>query len=259
MPEGATRAIQSSPAGSTDRVAPGFSEAPARPATAAAAAVRTPAPAATPGNRIGREDDVLAAIVRSIAVPGSELGIAAPLSPEPVAVPAPPPAAPPPPAATPVEAAATSPVRAAPKGNEVAKAEPVRTRPEPPKPEPKAGSAKAASRKAEAKTPEPKKPEAKKSAPKPPAEPARWWVQVAGGANVADLPKAWNALTAKSAALKGRQAWTTPLRFTNRLLTGPFATAGEAQAFVNKLGGGGLSAFTFESEAGQKVTRLPAR
>jgi hypothetical protein len=84
-------------------------------------------------------------------------------------------------------------------------------------------------------------------------------VQVAGGANVADLPKAWNALTAKNPALKKRQAWTTPLRFTNRLLTGPFASSAEAQAYVNTLGKDGLSAFAFQSEAGQKVTRLPAK
>ena len=131
--------------------------------------------------------------------------------------------------------------------------------PEPtPQPEPVAET-KVEEKPVEVALPKPKKAEPKKVEPKKPAEPARWWVQVAGGANVNDLPKAWNALVAKSSALKGRQAWTTPLRFTNRLLTGPFKTDDEAQAFVNKLAAGGLSAFTFESEAGQKVTRLPAR
>ena len=58
---------------------------------------------------------------------------------------------------------------------------------------------------------------------------------------------------------KGKQGWTTPLRATNRLLAGPFRTASEAQAFVNQLGKSGLSAFAWQSEAGQKIERLRAR
>ena len=82
-------------------------------------------------------------------------------------------------------------------------------------------------------------------------------MQVAGGANKADLPKAYRALGAKAAALKGRSAWTTPLRATNRLLVGPFKTDDEAQAFVNTLAKQGLSAFVWASEPGQKIEQLP--
>jgi Flp pilus assembly protein TadD len=90
--------------------------------------------------------------------------------------------------------------------------------------------------------------------------PERIWVQVAGGATEGDLPKAWKAVKAKApTAFAARSGWTTPLRATNRVLTGPFKTDAEARAFVNQLAKGGVSAFTFTSDAGQPVTRLPAK
>ena len=83
------------------------------------------------------------------------------------------------------------------------------------------------------------------------------WVQVAGGANPGDLGKAWKATTAKApGAFRGRTGWSTPLRATHRVLTGPFKTQAEAQAFVNGLRKQGVSAFVFTSDAGQKVSRL---
>jgi hypothetical protein len=88
----------------------------------------------------------------------------------------------------------------------------------------------------------------------------RYWVQVAGGANKADLPKAFAKLKEKSPKLfAGRSAWTTPLRATNRLLVGPFKTSAEAQEFVNTAGKEKLSAFTYASPAGQDVEKLPAK
>ncbi|OWK32062.1 SPOR domain-containing protein [Sphingomonas mucosissima] len=91
------------------------------------------------------------------------------------------------------------------------------------------------------------------------AEPARIWVQVAGGANKDDLPKAWSAAQSKAAALKGKSAYTTPLRATNRVVTGPFKSDQEAREFVNTLAKQGVSAFQFTSDEGQKMTRLPAK
>lgn len=88
------------------------------------------------------------------------------------------------------------------------------------------------------------------------SQPARIWVQVAGGANEGDLGKAWSAAQAKSPALKGRAGYKTPLRATNRVLTGPFKTDAEARAFVNQLAKQGVSAFSFTSDAGQKVEKL---
>lgn len=87
-------------------------------------------------------------------------------------------------------------------------------------------------------------------------ETARIWVQVAGGANPGDLGKAWKSAQGKAPALAGKRAYTTPLRATHRVVTGPFKTQAEARAMVNTLAKQGLSAFTFTSEAGQKVSRL---
>lgn len=91
-------------------------------------------------------------------------------------------------------------------------------------------------------------------------EPSRVWVQVAGGANVGDLPKQWTKIRAKATkAFGGKSAWTTPLRATNRLLTGPFKSEDEAQRFVNDLAKDDISGFVFVSEAGQKISKLPAK
>lgn len=104
----------------------------------------------------------------------------------------------------------------------------------------------------------PKKPPAAK--PAPPKEPARQWVQVAGGANKAALPRTFAALKGKAPKLLGsRSAWTVPVNATNRLLVGPFADAKEAQAFVNELAKAGLDGFAWTSEAGQKIERLPGK
>lgn len=203
-----------------------------------AVAAREPAP---PGPaRVGQEDSVLAAIVAGITIPGEELQIvtAAPvdLPPEPARV-----------AAAAPEAARPAPAKpaSAKPGPEPAKSEPAKSK--------DAKKAELAKVDPKAKKPDPK---AKKPEPKTRADPARVWVQVAGGANQASLPKAWKAVVAKAPALKGKAGWWTPLRATNRVLTGPFKTAAEAQAFVNTLGKSGVSGFVFTSEAGQKVTRL---
>ncbi|MBN8849185.1 MULTISPECIES: SPOR domain-containing protein [unclassified Sphingomonas] len=91
------------------------------------------------------------------------------------------------------------------------------------------------------------------------AEPARIWVQVAGGANESDLPKAWAAVKGKTPTLAGKHAYTTKLRATNRVVTGPFKTEAEARAMVNKLAKEGVSAFTFTSNAGQKMNKIEGK
>lgn len=101
---------------------------------------------------------------------------------------------------------------------------------------------------------------AKKPKPAAPAEPSRVWVQVAGGAAKAAMPREFARLKAKAPKLLGaRSAWTAPLNATNRLLVGPFASSREAQAFVNQLKAEDLSGFAWTSPAGQKVEKLPAR
>lgn len=239
---------QPAPAGQPVQVAsgptPGFSTPPSDADSASAAPART-AQARPPAPRIGGEDSVIARIISGITIPASELGV------EPMPgrrEPEPPPegasdAVPPPPVEVArVETPAPRPASAQPAA-ERAK----------PKPESPGASGKAANAGTSASRTARTKP---KPAPAE-VEPARHWVQVAGGANAGDLPKTWKRLADQAPAeFKGRQAWTTSLRFTNRLLVGPFKTAGEAQAFVNALGKKGISAFAWSSEAGQKIEKL---
>lgn len=91
------------------------------------------------------------------------------------------------------------------------------------------------------------------------AEPARYWVQVAGGKNKGDLDRAWSDVQKKASALAGKKAYTTPLKATNRVVTGPYKTEAEARAMVNTLAKQGVSAFTFASEAGQKMTKIDGK
>lgn len=101
---------------------------------------------------------------------------------------------------------------------------------------------------------------AQRQRPAQPAHPSRHWVQIAGGANKATLPREFARLRGLAPDLLGRQqAWTTPLNATNRLLVGPFPSAREAQAFVNRLAGQSLSAFAWTSPQGQEIERLQTR
>lgn len=89
-------------------------------------------------------------------------------------------------------------------------------------------------------------------------EPERHWVQVATGAYKPDLGKEWSKIKGKHGALLGRWTpWTTPLNRTNRLMIGPFKTADEAQAFVNKAASAGFMTSPVKTAAGQAVERVP--
>lgn len=194
--------------------------------------VEHPAPAPI---RVGAEDASLAAIVNGITIPASELGVA-PL-----------------PGEARTQPVAAEPVRAAP----VEPRPELKPKAESPKPAPKP-TAKSAPTAADAKGK--KKTDAPKPKPKPPAEPARAWVQVGIGQDESLLPRTWAKLVKENpAAFRGKSGWWTPLRATNRLLTGPFKNADDAQAFVNTLKKAGVSAYAFTSDAGQKVTKLPAK
>jgi hypothetical protein len=89
-----------------------------------------------------------------------------------------------------------------------------------------------------------------------PKNPARIWVQVAGGANEDALPKEWSRVVAKEASIKGKGPWTAKNRATNRLLAGPYKTDDEAQAVVRKLRKGGIGAFQWHSDAGETVEKI---
>lgn len=88
-------------------------------------------------------------------------------------------------------------------------------------------------------------------------EPARHWVQVAGGANRATLPRAWADLKTKwPKQLAGRAPWTLHYRYTNRLLIGPFPSSDAAQDWVSERRKEGFATFRVETEAGDPVERV---
>lgn len=206
-----------------------------------------------PAAKVGQEDSALASIVGGITIPAEELAtVTAPPPETPVVEP------------EPVRVAEAKPVPAP---------KPVAAKPDLKKPDPKAKPLPEDAKKGTKPDPKAKlaaedarkggknDPKGKKTDPKKPdpakTDPSRIWVQVAGGANEDSLAKAWKGVVAKApAAMKGKGAWTTPLRATNRVLAGPFKTSAEAQSFVNTLGKAGVSGFVFTSEAGQKVTKL---
>jgi hypothetical protein len=96
--------------------------------------------------------------------------------------------------------------------------------------------------------------------PAQPTNPSRHWVQIAGGANRAALPREFARLrTLAPQQLGRRDAYTAAARATNRLLVGPFASDRAAQEFVNQLAGHNVSAFAWTSDAGQEIERLQTR
>lgn len=156
--------------------------------------------------------------------------------------------APPPPVAPPVaeqvslaeafatftRPAATPAVRAAPGAVDITAIEPVREvrRPPPPPPPPP-------------------------SPPPPPPHPSRQWVQVATGQDVAAFRFDWRRLVREAdGALDGRTPYRARWGQTNRLVTGPFASTREANAFVTRLTEAGIDAFRFTSSAGEEVVAL---
>ena len=101
---------------------------------------------------------------------------------------------------------------------------------------------------------------AKKAEPAPAKAASRHWVQIAGSAEKASLKGEFARLKAKAPKLlSGKTAWTSPLRFTNRLLVGPFKSEAEAQGFVNELAKVELAAFSWTSPAGQEIEKLSGK
>lgn len=93
--------------------------------------------------------------------------------------------------------------------------------------------------------------------PATPAHPARHWVQVATGRDLAAFRFDWRRLRrAASGLLDGSEAFHAAWGSTNRLLTGPFASAREAQRFVTTLAEAGVDSFAFSSQNGQEISRL---
>ncbi|HEX8214158.1 MAG TPA: SPOR domain-containing protein [Allosphingosinicella sp.] len=102
-------------------------------------------------------------------------------------------------------------------------------------------------------------PEKKAESPKP-KEPSRVWVQLAAAQDKSAFPGEFRRLKGKAPELlSGKSAWTAPMGKTNRLLVGPFKTEKEAREFVNKLSREQIDGFSWASDEGQKVEKLPSK
>ena len=94
-------------------------------------------------------------------------------------------------------------------------------------------------------------------APRPPAHPRRFWVQVATGRDVAALGWDWRRVRREGGELlAGKEAYTARWGETNRLLAGPYASASAAQQAVTELKAKGLDTFAFTSSEGEAVSPL---
>ncbi len=133
----------------------------------------------------------------------------------------------------------------------------------PPAPRPKVETATPPAPRPKVETPAPAATASADSATSPAtsdAQAERVWVQVAGGSDERALPSTWRRLKGQAPDLLNEQtAWTTPLKATNRLLVGPFASTREAQEFVNKLKPKGIDAFSWTSPKDQAIAKLAAR
>jgi len=96
--------------------------------------------------------------------------------------------------------------------------------------------------------------------PASPPHPSRHWVQIANGERTAFAFQLGRLRQAAPELLRTRTAyWARNGATSERLLIGPFATAAEAQAFVTQLSRKNVAAFTWTSDAGEEVERLPTR
>lgn len=97
------------------------------------------------------------------------------------------------------------------------------------------------------------------AAPRPPAHPARHWVQIGTGQRAA-LAFTFNRIRQRAPDLfRNRAAHSAAIGQSTRLLIGPFASAAEARTFVNQLARQEIDALVWASRAGEEVARLPAR
>lgn len=121
----------------------------------------------------------------------------------------------------------------------------------PPRP-PARGAETARAEPAKAKAAEPKK-----VAPKKEEHPARYFVQIASGANRAALADDFRKMRRKAPAVFGKlDGWTQAYGGTHRLVVGPFDDQADARAFHKKLTAAGLDGFVWQSAKGRALDKL---
>ena len=100
-------------------------------------------------------------------------------------------------------------------------------------------------------------PPRERAEPPPPTHPQRHWVQVATGRDVSALGFDWRRIRRNSSGLlDAGEPFTARWGETNRLVTGPYASADAAQEMVTKLKEAGVDSFRFTSAEGEEVTPL---
>jgi hypothetical protein len=83
------------------------------------------------------------------------------------------------------------------------------------------------------------------------------WVQLAGGAHADRMGSEFRRLAAKSSALRKKGGAVTEGKDYFRLLTGPFPSKSDAQAFVNQLAKDGVDGFSWaRTPATIKIEKL---
>ena len=86
------------------------------------------------------------------------------------------------------------------------------------------------------------------------------WVQLAGGANEGRMATEYRKLAAKSSALRKKGGHVTQGKVYFRLLTGPFSSKSEGQAFVNQLAKDGIDGFSWtRTPATIRIEKLPSK
>lgn len=104
---------------------------------------------------------------------------------------------------------------------------------------------------------EPRREAPRAAPPPPPVHPSRQWVQLATGRDVAALAFDWRRIRRNADGLLDKyQPHIAAWGQTNRLVAGPFASAGEAQDFVTRLKEKQLDSFRFTSSQGEEVRPL---
>ena len=88
----------------------------------------------------------------------------------------------------------------------------------------------------------------------PPANPRRFWAQIATGRDRDALAFDWRRMSRKAGdILAGKGGFVAKWGGTNRLLAGPFDSSRAANAAVTKLKEAGLDSFAFTSAQGERV------
>jgi Flp pilus assembly protein TadD len=101
------------------------------------------------------------------------------------------------------------------------------------------------------------KAEPAKAKPKPPANPRRFWVQVATGRDLKALAYDWRRLRREGGSLLAKHdGFTARWGRTRRLLTGPYKSEAEADKAVSALKKKGMDVFEFTSDEGEEVAPL---